>query len=59
MSRSMMPLPMMDGSGQVVGIEFAIFAHIDQNEFFAAIETGFDLVNICFADALLGVLDNF
>ena len=45
----------VDGSGQVVGVEFAVFADVDENEFLAAIEPGFDFVNAGFADALLGV----
>jgi hypothetical protein len=42
----------------VVGVEFAVFANVDENEFVAAIEPGFHLVNVGFADALLGVVDN-
>src|SRR5258708_1844516 len=48
----------VDGSGQVVGVEFAVFADVDENKFLAAIEPGFDFVNVGFADALLGVLHN-
>ena len=48
----------VDGSGQVVGVEFAIFANVDENKFLAAIEPGFNFVNIGFTDALLGVFDN-
>ena len=48
----------VDGSGEVVGGEFAVFADVDQNEFLAAIETGFDRVNGGFADAPLGVVHN-
>ena len=51
-------LAQVDGSGQVVGIEFAVFADVDENEFLAAIEPGFDFVNVGFANALLGVVDN-
>src|SRR5258708_10343473 len=49
----------VDGSGQVVGVEFAVFADVDENKFLAAIEPGFDFVNVGFADALLGVFDYF
>jgi hypothetical protein len=48
----------VDGSGEVVGGEFAIFADVDEHELFAAIEAGFDFVNVGLADALLGVFDN-
>jgi hypothetical protein len=48
----------MDGSGQVVGVEFAVFANVDENKFLSAIEPGFDFVNISFANALLRVFDN-
>src|SRR5271157_3293277 len=51
-------LAQVDGSGEVVGVEFAVFANVDENEFVAAIEPGFDFVNIGFAHALLGVVDN-
>src|SRR5208337_2944584 len=51
-------LAQVDGSGQVVGIEYAVFANVDQNEFLAAIEPGFDRVNAGFPDALLGGVDN-
>ena len=51
-------LAQVDGSGQVVGVEFAVFADVDENEFLAAIEPGFDRVNAGFADAPLGVVDN-
>ena len=51
-------LAQVDGSGQVVGVEFAIFADVNENKFLAAIESGFDFVNVGFADALLGVFDN-
>jgi hypothetical protein len=48
----------VNGSGEVVGVEFAVFANVDENEFLAAIEPGFDCVNAGFANALLGVVDN-
>jgi hypothetical protein len=48
----------VDSSGQVVGVEFAVFADVDENKFLAAIEPGFDFVNVGFTDALLGVFDN-
>ncbi len=48
----------MDGSRQVVGVEFAVFADVDKNEFLAAIKPGFDFVNVSFTNALLGVVDN-
>src|SRR5271157_5230063 len=32
----------VDGSGQVVGVEFAVFADVDENEFVSAIEPGFE-----------------
>src|SRR5713101_5544903 len=51
-------LAQVDGSGQVVGVELAVFADVDENKFLAAIEPGFDFVNVGFADALLGVFDN-
>ena len=51
-------LAQVDGSGQVVGVEFAVFADVDENEFVAAIEPRLDFVNVGFADALLGVVDN-
>jgi hypothetical protein len=51
-------LAQVDGSGEVVGVEFAVFANVDENEFVAAIEPDFHLVNVGFADALLGVVDN-
>ena len=51
-------LAQVDGSGQVVGVEFAVFADVDENEFLAAIEPGFDFVNVGFSNALLGVVDN-
>jgi hypothetical protein len=49
----------MDCSRQVIGVEFAVFADVDENEFVAAIEPGFDFVDVGFADTLLRVLDNF
>ena len=48
----------VDGSGEVVGVEFAVFANVDENELVVAIEPGFDFVNVGFTDALLGVFDN-
>jgi len=51
-------LAQVDGSGQVVGVEFAVFADVNENKFFAAIEPGFNFVNVGFTDALLGVFDN-
>src|SRR6266852_9078964 len=51
-------LAQVDGAGQVVGVEFAIFADVNENKFLAAIEPGFDFVNGGFADALLGIVDN-
>jgi hypothetical protein len=42
----------------VVGVEFAVFADVYENEFVAAIEPRLDFVNGGFADALLGVVDN-
>src|SRR6202163_5064325 len=51
-------LAQVDGSGQVVGVELAVFADVDENKFLGAIEPGFDFVNVGFADALLGVFDN-
>src|SRR6202023_2851597 len=48
----------VDGSGQVVGVEFAVFADVDENKFLAAIEPGFDFVNVGFTDAVLGVFHN-
>jgi hypothetical protein len=48
----------VDGSRQVVGVEFAIFADVDENKFLAAIEPGFNFVNVGFTDALPGVFDN-
>src|SRR5713226_9024282 len=51
-------LAQVDGSRQVVGVEFGVFADVDKNEFLAAIKPGFDLVDGGFADALLGVVDN-
>ena len=48
----------MDRSGQVVGIEFAVFADVDENEFVATIDPGFDGVNSGFSNALLGVVDD-
>src|ERR1700692_1478129 len=51
-------LAQVDGSGQVVGVEFAVFANVDENKFLAAIQPGFDFVNIGFANALLRVFDN-
>src|SRR5580700_7872426 len=50
-------LAQMDGSGQVIGVEFAVFADVDENELVPTVEPGFYFVNIGFADALLGVFD--
>src|SRR4029077_4525653 len=51
-------LAQVDGSGQVVVVDLAVYADVDENNFLAAIETGLDFVNVGFADALLGVFDN-
>src|SRR5580698_6646012 len=49
----------MDCSGDVVGLEFAIFADVDQNEFIFFIQTSLDLVSRSFADAAAGFVDDF
>src|SRR5712692_4910091 len=51
-------LAQVDGSRQVVGVEFAVFTDVDKNEFLFAIKPGFDFVNVSFTNALLGVVDN-
>src|ERR1039458_5602774 len=51
-------LAQVDGSGQVVGVEFAVFADVYENELLTAIEPRLDFVNVGFAYALLGVVDN-
>jgi len=43
-------LPQVNGAWEVVGIEFAIFADVDENDFVAAIQTGLDLINVGFAN---------
>jgi hypothetical protein len=48
----------MDSSRQVIGVEFAVFADVDQDKLLATIESRFDGVNGCFADASLGVVDD-
>jgi len=47
------------GSWQVVGVEFAVFADIDEDKLLAAVEPGLDRVDAGFADALLGIVDDF
>jgi hypothetical protein len=48
----------VDGSGEVVSFEFAVFADVDQYELLAAVEAGLDCFHVGFADALLGVVDD-
>jgi hypothetical protein len=45
-------------SGQMVSVELTVFADVDQNDFFAAIEPGLDFVNIRFPDTPFGIFDN-
>jgi hypothetical protein len=49
----------VDGSREMVGIELAVFADVDQNKLFFSIEAGFDFVDGGFTDALLGVFNDF
>ena len=48
----------MDGAGNVALGPFAFFAHIDEQELLAAVESGLDVVHGGFADPFLGIGDD-
>jgi len=48
----------VDGAGKVVLGVLALFADIDEMKCLAAVESAFDLIDRCFLDARLGVLDD-
>src|SRR5215472_14697309 len=51
-------LAQVDGVGEVILAVLAFFTHVDQQEFLAAVQLGFHLIDVELTDPFAGFIDN-